>query len=101
MSDSSRRDQAQDVTDEVPSTDEKTVFDTEMLARLNALGDDDDDNDELEVRLVPLPMSRWIERSTTSTRSRVTSRACKTCGDLVRAAQPRGPGDPRRHQLID
>ena len=53
MSDSSGRDGREDVTDEVPSTDEKTVFDTEMLARLNALGDDDDDNDELEADASP------------------------------------------------
>ena len=53
MSDSSERDGREDVTDEVPSTDEKTVFDTEMLARLNALGDDDDDDDELEADASP------------------------------------------------
>ena len=52
MSDSSGRGR-EDVTDEVPSTDEKTVFDTEMLARLNALGDDDDDDDELEADASP------------------------------------------------
>ena len=41
-------DELEELANDPERSDERTMFDADMMARLNALADDDDDEDELE-----------------------------------------------------